>query len=446
MIKVQPLLDYGDENIDPFSFFYSLAQRSQDLKSRERIYPSIEKAFKMKRQLPVESDDAFVFPMPPYNALVLFHNDGQGNPQLLWSLFRRAVRGLGSVKAGDFDGALDIGNVGIAKLTQVLFLINPAAFLPYDDTTRSLGIHDLQIAVNWTQYQEELQRFRNAFPGCAFYEINLFSHLWKKYWKNREDRKKFHVSTNTYNDGRDFWKDTDPELDFEPNHWVFTGGAGPNHRPYPLCDPQSGDVMLVRNGISQGRGIGIVYRNDHRDQNHFDESRRIHVVWVNKKLGELAGATEQLALNYAGNRTLDAFRQASAYKETFALLGLSEEPMANQGTPQIPDVKHPLNQILYGPPGTGKTYHAVACALAIVDGVSVRERGEGDVERFHELRECGQVTMATFHQSYAYEDFIEGIRPVLDDEVSGQIRYKMCDGIFKQIVKVADEERRKGGG
>lgn len=48
--------------------------------------------------------------------------------------------------------------------------------------------------------------------------------------------------------------------------------------------------------------------------------------------------------------------------------------------------------------------------------------------------------MVTFHQNYAYEDFIEGIRPVLNDE-AGDLRYELRDGIFKQIAKAAGEER-----
>ena len=127
-----PLLKHGDENIDPFSFFYSLAQRGQDAGSRMRIFPSINKEFNMERQ-PPESDDAFVFPTPSYRAQVLFHNNGQGNPQLLWNLFRGALRGLDSVDPEDFVGALEIGYVGRVKLTQVLFLINPSQFIACDD-------------------------------------------------------------------------------------------------------------------------------------------------------------------------------------------------------------------------------------------------------------------------------------------------------------------------
>ena len=48
----------------------------------------------MEGQPPIELEDGFIFPTPPYQRLsVLFHDDRQGNPKLLWNLFRRAVRG-----------------------------------------------------------------------------------------------------------------------------------------------------------------------------------------------------------------------------------------------------------------------------------------------------------------------------------------------------------------
>ena len=86
--------------------------------------------------------------------------------------------------------------------------------------------------------------------------------------------------------------------------------------------------------------------------------------------------------------------------------------------------------------------------MAIIDGVGVREREEGDTERFRALRfnpdTCtGQVAMVTFHQNFAYEDFIEGIRPVLDYGATGQIKYERRDGIFKQIAEAAKEEKDK---
>ena len=134
-------------------------------------------------------------------------------------------------------------------------------------------------------------------------------------------------------------------------------------------------------------------------------------------------------------------------------------------------MREPLNQILCGPPGTGKTYETVCAALRIVKEFK-RSRGcraavgdppedradaspqanrRADKDRFDELQKDGRVEFVTFHQSYAYEDFIEGIRPVLDilgDEDSvgdGQgLRYELRDGIFKQIARRASENPNEG--
>ena len=98
--------------------------------------------------------------------------------------------------------------------------------------------------------------------------------------------------------------------------------------------------------------------------------------------------------------------------------------------------KVPLNRILYGPPGTGKTYDAVSDAVQIIDGDEEPADGRKGVKaRFNELRK-DQIEFVTFHQSYAYEDFIEGIRPVLDED-KNELAYELRDGIFKEIAKRA---------
>ena len=98
--------------------------------------------------------------------------------------------------------------------------------------------------------------------------------------------------------------------------------------------------------------------------------------------------------------------------------------------------QEPQNQILCGPPGTGKTYEAVYAALRIVDPHNPQTDRKDAKRRFSELQKDGQVEFVTFHQSYAYEDFIEGIRPVLDGQ---ELAYKLHDGIFKEIARRASE-------
>lgn len=103
-----------------------------------------------------------------------------------------------------------------------------------------------------------------------------------------------------------------------------------------------------------------------------------------------------------------------------------------------------LNQILFGPPGTGKTYATIDHALAILDPEFLTAN-KGDDEgtrerlktRFDQLAKDDRVRFVTFHQSFSYEDFVEGLRAGCDDE--GQLEYRVEPGVLKLLC--ADAER-----
>ena len=106
-----------------------------------------------------------------------------------------------------------------------------------------------------------------------------------------------------------------------------------------------------------------------------------------------------------------------------------------------------LNTILYGPPGTGKTYHTVIYAVAIIENkelATVEAEDYAEVlERYNEYKTQGRIEFTTFHQSYGYEEFIEGIKPVIasDEETggeAGEIRYSVQPGVFKRFCEKAD--------
>ena len=102
-----------------------------------------------------------------------------------------------------------------------------------------------------------------------------------------------------------------------------------------------------------------------------------------------------------------------------------------------------LNTILYGPPGTGKTFATIDESIKILDPEFYkrnRESGQNPDEvrralknKFDEGVRNKQIRFVTFHQSFSYEDFVEGLRATTDEEKGGQIQYIIEDGVFKSI-------------
>ena len=105
----------------------------------------------------------------------------------------------------------------------------------------------------------------------------------------------------------------------------------------------------------------------------------------------------------------------------------------------------PKNTILYGPPGTGKTYHTVIYAVAIIENKLISqiksEPYEEVVLRYNDYKSAGLVEFTTFHQSYGYEEFIEGIKPVMNtasDDLK-DIEYEISSGLFKSFCERASQ-------
>ena len=112
------------------------------------------------------------------------------------------------------------------------------------------------------------------------------------------------------------------------------------------------------------------------------------------------------------------------------------------------------NVIFYGPPGTGKTYTTAKRAVAICENIDEEDLTDYSevMKKYNELKKNKRIDFITFHQSYGYEEFIEGIKPIVsneDDEledesennqesktnikIENDIKYDVVDGIFKKF-------------
>lgn len=120
------------------------------------------------------------------------------------------------------------------------------------------------------------------------------------------------------------------------------------------------------------------------------------------------------------------------------------------GNDEMSETEFDKNIILYGPPGTGKTYNTAIYAVAICDKLSldeVKSRPYEEVlDRYRVLKdEEKRVAFTTFHQSYGYEEFIEGIKPKMDSEAL-DVEYTIKDGVFKDFCDRASKKKTSSSG
>lgn len=119
-------------------------------------------------------------------------------------------------------------------------------------------------------------------------------------------------------------------------------------------------------------------------------------------------------------------------------------PPAAPPLPSLPPTAggsdHPRNVILHGPPGTGKTFTTAPRALELLRVVGVDKLDDAEcAKQLRAFQAHGRAAFVTFHQSYGYEEFVEGLRPKLD--AAGDVQYVMHEGIFVKLARAAQDAR-----
>ncbi|MFN8674069.1 MAG: AAA family ATPase [Candidatus Sericytochromatia bacterium] len=212
--------------------------------------------------------------------------------------------------------------------------------------------------------------------------------------------------------------------------------------------------------------LGVVSKN-------FQDGRRIEINW-NKKEFEIEGLTKADNLLLLDNKeeikaifgnflkenppkiidsnktnikkeefSIEKPSDIIQARENFALKSnFNSEVEKNTKDIKIIEKKNKninLNQIFYGLSGTGKTHISMLTALEIIDGF-FPENTEEARRKFNYYKNIGQISMLSFHNSYKYEDFIEGIVNFISPKNSNLIENKIKDGIFKEISNIAKAE------
>lgn len=164
-------------------------------------------------------------------------------------------------------------------------------------------------------------------------------------------------------------------------------------------------------------------------------------ITCEKNWSRITESREELKVAYEKelNKILETMKDTLKFKKI-----IRTENETKENPIQIKkDFTFPLNSILYGPPGTGKTYNSVFYSVGIIEKNESIFKLKNDDEvfkKFKEYKDRDLIKFITFHQSYGYEDFIEGIRPQLENE-SKDLNYVIHSGIFKDMCNKAKSDK-----
>ncbi len=196
-----------------------------------------------------------------------------------------------------------------------------------------------------------------------------------------------------------------------------------------------GDRVLANAGQSKVVGIGTVvggyqYSPGWHMVGGEDYPHQVTVNWDSVAVREIPSQSWVAALKELTKEEFENFLAAPEVTE-------EDSQGKKAATPPKKETPcNPRNIILYGPPGTGKTYSTARRALELIlpkgDFGSLSDQNIMRV--FREKQAQGQIEFVTFHQAYGYEEFVEGLRPVLDSDAGSEVKYELHDGVFKRIA------------
>lgn len=436
------------DEIDPFSFFCYLNKYfKQRLEILQKLANSIS--------APIPKDDHGIPSANPQKVWMFPYKFMRNNNEIdrLWKLFNNAIEM--TISNEQFEDILQINGVALTKITEALFYVNPEAYFPINGPTKPYLEEVLGINPSFETFEDynkilELIKSKSDKP---FYQLSY--EAW--HWNDNVDRvlREFQESIeNNNNRDLEFYfdylqqltnslnlKEGDDRVVFscKGNYLNFNIGQRVAWR----LDPKKGwrfhimtDQKINENSLPFDGGPDHFYHvfNDK------DELLLLKTSSFNASSQELSRTTKS---GYKKHN--NKYFEKAVYDRAFRNKFLKNEEMENEEN--VID----LNQIFFGPPGTGKTFHTINEAIKIADPkfYKIHKNDREQLKaRFKLLSlnndndSVGQIGFTTFHQSFSYEDFIEGIKPSIENNTKEDekfLKYKIEDGVFKWICGLAED-------
>ena len=282
-----------------------------------------------------------------------------------------------------------------------------------------------------------------------------FEALWDAFRNNGEESGDYWKSPRYYLRDRDDLWGAFGDVDEDRYSIIFGRGNGVIFHVNPPMEGAGG---------RQGEGLFV---QDDAGKKYLTHSGNLsHVANSRERLSDFTGPDPWITVIVRGEQKKKRFMVAQLdfdnpaalfdridrattvierFNKRFKKKGDSDCPLTLDGdTPEDSSTRRTssaLNTILYGPPGTGKTYATFRRCVKICDG-GCSDEDDRVRSRYKELVDEGRIEFVTFHQSYGYEEFVEGLRAKMgsakeDGEADAGFHLVPTDGVLKRIAKRA---------
>ena len=410
--------------MDPFTFF-SLCTKYGAAKQL-KIFASLKSQLRLSASTPTD-----VSGVPNANALLAWffkyakHREPHVVP-LLWQFYHQVQ--ADAVEETVFTQVLALPGVGWGKLTQGIFDVQPQRYIPLNVQTRPY-FERWGLASQFSSYSDYVLAVAELgkLTSKKTYEISYEAYL---------ENQPAPAEPLAYYCAGCAW-DTGDQLPRFREEGVWQNGHTEKFTDEVKDVPVGARLAAKSTFVHRGTGASTFRVKAYGTvTSNAGDGYQLGVDWDSAGPGlpfDLSGTSMG---KYQGT-----LHKISEPAEIQAIFTPPFKP-----TPPIKVMRLPyaLNTILYGPPGTGKTYGTIEIAAHIARGREPEELAQSSDKKamhqaakrvFDELR-GDQIEFVTFHQNYAYEDFVLGIRPSLSGERLG---FQRQEGVFFKICQRATE-------